>query len=188
MYNDIIEAIQKGLYNPQQNRGENEIFVVDTHSKGTFHVDISVAHHKDDCLLYSLLYFIKLKMPKNKLDTSENCGQLLDYFNAIYEKQPHRSEFVAILSNFEESWVYIANYSPNSIAITKQCACEFADAIIFTNKLSETQYSNKIPELGNRFGSQYNVLALSKLRFQCQNLKWRRFKDTRVNVELKAVW
>ena len=91
--------------------------------------------------------------------------QLLDYFNAIYEKQPHRSEFVAILSNFEESWVYIANYSPNSIAITKQCACEFADAIIFTNKLSETQYSNKIPELGNRFGSQYNVLALSKLHF-----------------------
>ena len=46
MYNDIIEAIQKGLYNPQQKRGENEIFVVDTHSKGTFHMDISVAHHK----------------------------------------------------------------------------------------------------------------------------------------------
>ena len=110
-------------------------------------MDISVAHHKDDHLLYFLLYFIKLKMPKNKLDTSENCGQLLDYFNAIYKKQPHRLEFVAILSNFEESWVYTANYSLNSVAITRQYTCEFADAIIFANKLSETQYSNKIPEL-----------------------------------------
>ena len=64
MYNDIIEAIQKGLYNPQQKRGENEIFVVDTHSKGTFHMDISVAHHKDNRLLYFLLYFIKLKCQK----------------------------------------------------------------------------------------------------------------------------
>ena len=103
MYNDIIEAIQKGLYNPQQKRGENEIFVVDTHSKGTFSTDISVAHHKDDRLPYFLLYSIELKIPKKKLETSENCGQLLDYFNAVYKKQPHRSEFVAILSNFEES-------------------------------------------------------------------------------------
>ena len=73
MYNDIIEAIQKGLYNPQQKRGENEIFIVDTHSKGTFHLDIRVAHHKDDHLPYLLLYFIELKMPTSKLDTSENC-------------------------------------------------------------------------------------------------------------------
>ena len=189
MYNDIIEAIQKGLYNPQQKRGENEIFIVDTHSKGTFHADISVAHHKDDCLPYFLLYFIELKIPKNKLDTSENCGRLLDYFNAIYNKQPHRLEFVAILSNFEESWVYTTNYSLNSVAITRQCACEFADVIIFAKELSETQYLNKIPELENRFGSHYDVLALLKLHFLLSVPKPEmvQFKDARVNIELKAV-
>ena len=162
MYNDIIEAIQKGLYNPQQKRGENEIFVIDTHSKGTFHADISVAHHKDDRLPYFLLYFIALKMPKKKLDTSGNCRTTS---MPSIKKQPHRSEFVAILSNFEESWVYSANYSLNSVAITRQCACEFVDAIIFANELSETQYLNKILELENRFGSQYDVLALLKLHF-----------------------
>ena len=164
MYEDIIKAIQKGLYNGKQNKGD-EIFVVDTHSKGAFHADISVAHHKDDRLPYSLLYFIELKLRKNKLDTSENSGQLLDYFNAVHEKQPNRSEFVAILSNFEETWVYTANYSLNSLAITKQCASDFVDAIIFAHNLSETQYSIKIPELENGFGSQYDVLALSKLHF-----------------------
>jgi Protein kinase domain len=165
MYDDIIKAIRQGLYNPQQNKGEKEIFVVDTHSKGSFHADISVAHHKDERLPYSLLYFIELKMLKNKLDTSENSGQVFDYFNAIREKQPNRSEFVAILSNFEQSWVYTANYSLNSVSINKQFVDNFVDAIIFANKLSETQYLNKIPELENRFGSQYDVLALSKLHF-----------------------
>ena len=93
----------------------------------------------------------------------------MDYFNAIHEKQPNKSEFVAILSNFEQSWVYTANYSLNSISISvsinKQFAEKFVDAFIFANKLSETQYLNKIPELENRFGSQYDVLALSKLHF-----------------------
>ena len=41
MYADIIEAIDKGLY-----EGETGIFVVDTHSKGEFHADISVAHQE----------------------------------------------------------------------------------------------------------------------------------------------
>ena len=70
MYPGIIEAIQQMLYD------DEGIFVVDTHSKGAFHADISVAHHKDGCLPYSLLYFIKLKMPKYKLNTSENSGQI----------------------------------------------------------------------------------------------------------------
>ena len=127
--------------------------------------DISVAHHKDGHLPYSLLYFIELKMPKYKLNTSENSGQVLDYFNAIYEKQPNRSKFVAILSNFQESWVYIANYSYNGVAIDKQCVLEFADAIIYADQLSKTHYSSKIPELDSRLESEYNILALSKPHF-----------------------
>ena len=104
-------------------------------------------------------------MPKYKLNTSENSGQILDYFNAIYEKQPNRSKFVAILSNFQESWVYIANYSYNSVAIDKQCVLEFADAIIYADQSSKTHYSSKIPELDSRLGSEYDILALSKLHF-----------------------
>ena len=79
MYPGIIEAIQQMLYD------DEGIFIVDTHSKGAFHADISMAHHKDGCLPYSLLYFIELKMPKYKLNTSENSGQILDYFNAIWK-------------------------------------------------------------------------------------------------------
>ena len=75
MYPDIINAIDKGLY-----EGETDIFVVDTHSKGEFHADISVAHQKDDRLPYCLRYFIELKLRKSKLNTTENCGQILDYF------------------------------------------------------------------------------------------------------------
>ena len=118
MYPGIIEAIQKALYD------DEGIFIVDTHSKGTFHADISVAHYKDSRFPYSFLYFIELKMLKGKLNTSENSGQVLDHFNAIYEKQPNRSKFVAILSNFQESWVYNANYSYKGVTIDKQCVLE----------------------------------------------------------------
>ena len=68
MYEDIINAIRKGLY-----KGKEGVFVVDTHSKCAFHADISVAHHLDERLPYSLRYFIELKMPNTRLDTAENC-------------------------------------------------------------------------------------------------------------------
>ena len=90
MYPDIIKAMDNGLY-----EGETGIFVVDTHSKGEFHADISVAHQEDDRLPCCLRYFIELKIPKSKLKTAENGGQILDYFNAVHERQPYRLEFVA---------------------------------------------------------------------------------------------
>jgi Protein kinase domain len=161
MYADIINAIDKGLY-----EGETGIFVVDTHSKGEFHADISVAHQKDDRLPYCLRYFIELKIPKNKLKTAENCGQILDYFNSVHERQPYRSEFVAILSNFESSWVFIATYDhQNNVDISEQGADHIADAVLFADRLSNSQYSTRIPELDSRFGSQYSILAVSHHHF-----------------------
>jgi hypothetical protein len=114
MYADIIKAIDKGqrLY-----EGERGIFVVDTHMKDEFHADISVAHQKDDRLPY-WRYFIELKIPKNKLNTAENCGQILDYLNSVHGRQVYRSEFVVILSNFESSWVFIVTYDrQNNVTI-----------------------------------------------------------------------
>jgi hypothetical protein len=161
MYADIIKAIDKGLYEE-----ETGIFVVDTHSKGEFHADISVAHQEDDRLPYSLRYFIELKIRKSNLKTAENCGQILDYFNAVHERQPYRSEFVAILSNFECSWVFTARYDrQDNVTISEQCADNIADAVIFADHVSDSQYSTRIPDLYGRFGSQYSILAVSRHHF-----------------------
>lgn len=161
MYEDIIKAIHKGLY-----EGETGIFVVDTHSKGELHADISVAHQKDDRLPYCLRYFIELKIQKSKLKTTENCGQILDYFNVVHERQPYRSEFVAILSNFESSCVFIARYDhQNNVTISEQWAASIADAVIFADRVSNSQYLTRIPELDGRFESQYSILAVSRHHF-----------------------
>jgi hypothetical protein len=163
MYADIIEAIDEGLY-----EGEPGIFVVDTHSEGEFHADISVADQEDDRLPYCLRYFIelKLKIRNSKLKTAKNCGQILDYFNAVHERQPYRSEFVAVLSDFHSSWVFIAHYDhQNNVTITEQCADNLADAVIFADHLSNSQYSTRIPELDGRFSSQYSILAVSRHHF-----------------------
>ena len=161
MYEDIINAIRKGLY-----KGKEGVFVVDTHSKGAFHADISVAHHLDERLPYSLRYFIELKMPNTKLDTAENCGQILDYFNAVHERQPMRDDFVAILSNFDKSLVFIASYKvANPVKIDQLWATNIADAVIFAEKSLNSSPTRSIPELDGRFGSAYTILSESPHHF-----------------------
>jgi hypothetical protein len=126
--------------------------------KDEFHADISVAHQKDDRLPY-WRYFIELKIPKNELNTAENCGQILDYLNSVHGRQVYRSEFVVILSNFESSWVFIVTYDrQNNVTISEQGADHIADAVLF-------QYSTRIPELDSRFVSQYSILAVSHHHF-----------------------
>jgi hypothetical protein len=88
---------------------------------------------------------------------------MLDYFNAIHEMQPNRLQFVVILSNFEEALVFIANYTGNKVTI-RQCSAKDL-AVIYADKLSKSQYSSRIPELDGRFGSQYDILALSRIHF-----------------------
>ena len=71
---------------------------------------LSVADYNDTRLLYCLRYFIELKFPGISLLTPENCGQVLDYFNKAREKQPHRAEFVAVLSDFNSAMAGIGPY------------------------------------------------------------------------------
>ena len=161
MYEPIIHALRDGMYDE-----EKGVFVVDTHSKGAFHADISIADQKDDRLPYSLRYFIELKMQRGNLISPDNCGQILDYFNAIHEKQPYRTNFVAILSNFEQSWVFIAECDEQNVrSINQRPADNFTEAVIFAHNLSYKHYSKVIPDLDARFGSQYSVLAISPNHF-----------------------
>ena len=150
-------------------------------------MDIRVAHHKDDHLLYFLLYFIELKMPKSKLDTSENCGQLLDYFNAIYKKQPHRSEFVPTLKN--------PGSTPQTILSTALLSLGNAHVNLWMQLSSLMNYqklNTRTKFWSLKIGLDLSTMFLpyrnSTSCFRCQNLKWCRFKDARVNIELKAVW
>ena len=160
MYPGIMGAIRKGLY-----EGDDTIFVVDTHSKGAIRVDISVAHSEDSRLPYCLRFFLELKLPKGNLATAENCGQILDYFNALHGYQPYRTEFVGILSNFKESLVFTANYSGDKVTVAQRWAETLADAVIFADRTSKKQYQTKIPVLNDRLGSQYNILTCSRLHF-----------------------
>jgi hypothetical protein len=115
MYPDIIKPIQKILYPVDLN-----IFVVDTHNNGDFHPDVSVGYQKlkDDRLPYFLWYFIEFKLPTVNISTSEQCGQVLDYFYKVHEKQPHRRDFVAILSNFVAAWVFTARFEAEEVTIS----------------------------------------------------------------------
>jgi hypothetical protein len=167
MYSDVIKAIQDGLYD-----GEKDNRVVDTHAKGES-ADISVAQYSDSRLPYTLQYFIELKFQTTKLDNAENCGQVVDYFNGVREKQPTRMEFVAILSNFEESFVFKARYDHNKVSIVKQAAMGFADAVICADRSSRYHYHDRIPELDSHrwHGSQYEILNISSRHFLLSALK-----------------
>jgi Protein kinase domain len=159
MYPDILQVIQsfytKGTC----------ISVVDTHRKGDFSADLSVADYSDARLLYCLRYFIELKFPGISLLTPENCGQILDYFNKAHEKQPHRAEFVAVLSDFDSAMVFTARYTLEAVNITKQPAPTFADAILHAELQSKSQYANRIPELDHCFLDNWNVLAVARNHF-----------------------
>jgi hypothetical protein len=115
MYPGIIHAVKSTIYAPP-----SKILVVNTSSLGDFRPDISVADYEGTQLLYYMRYFIELKLPKNNLLTSENCGQVLDYFNKAQEKQPYRSHFVAILSNFTSACVFTAEYRAGQARLSQR--------------------------------------------------------------------
>ena len=94
-----------------------------------------------------------------------DCTRMPDHL-AVHERQPYRSEFVAILSNFESSWLFIARYDhQKNVTIYEQWADSIADAIIFANHISNSQYWTRIPKLDGRFGSQYSILTVSRHHF-----------------------
>jgi len=127
MYPDLIGAIKDGLY-----KDTKDILVVDTSQRNDFHADVSVATYDDARLPYSVRYFLEFKLLSVEPRTAAHCGQMLDYFKSLREKQPHRSRFIGILSNYSSSWVYDAVFDEKEGPKIEEYPCSsLADAIIF---------------------------------------------------------
>lgn len=160
MYPDVIDAIRDGFY-----KDTKDILVVDTHHHNNFCADVSIARYEDDRLPYCVRYFLEFKLPSAGLRTSEHCGQMLDYFNTMREKQPHRSRFIGILSNINSSWVYIASYDEKGPKIEEYPCATLADAIIFTETSTASELQAMIPSLDTVLDPKFSVLALGKHYF-----------------------
>ena len=160
MYPDIIGAIQDGLY-----KNTKDTLVVDTSQRNDFRADISVAPYDDARLPYSVQYFMEFKLPSVELPTAKHCGQMLDYFKTIYEKQPHRSRFIRVLSNYISSWVYDAVFDEKGPKIEEYPCSSLADAIIFTETSVASELQATIPPLDNGLDPKCSVLAVGKHYF-----------------------
>jgi hypothetical protein len=117
--------------------------------------------YQDVRVPYGVRYFIEFKWPKSNLISPENCGQMLDYFNMAHERQPHRSTFTAILSNFDVAFVFEADYRGDSVTIYRKAAPSLVDAIIFVDQLSRKQYQ-PIPAMNELLSSNYSFIDNSK--------------------------
>ncbi|KAH9969287.1 hypothetical protein BGW80DRAFT_1335442 [Lactifluus volemus] len=160
MFPDFIGAIKEGLYNET-----NDIFVVDTSQRNDFHADVSVATYDDDRLPYSVRYFLEFKLPSVEPRTAAHCGQMLDYFKSIREKQPHRSRFIGVLSNYSSSWVYDAVFDETGPKIQEYLCQSLADAIIFAETSSASQLRATIPSLDKALDPKFSVLSVGKHHF-----------------------
>jgi hypothetical protein len=160
MYPDLIGAIKDGLY-----KETKDILVVDTSQRNDFHADVSVATYDDAHLPYSVRYFLEFKLPTVKPRTAAHCGQMLDYFKSIREKQPHRSRFIGVLSNYSSSWDYDAVFDEKGPKIEEYPCSSLADAIIFAETLFASQLRATIPSLNKALDPKFSVLSLGKHYF-----------------------
>ena len=159
MYADFIGAIKDGFY-----KGPKSILVVDTHQHNDFPADVSVALYDDARLPYCVQYFLEFKLPTIEPRTATHCGQILDYFNIAHEKQPYRSSFVGILSNYSTSWVYVVSFGGNGPKIDEYPCPTLADAIIFAELFTSESHA-KIPSLDKALNSKFSYLAIGKHYF-----------------------
>ena len=159
MYPPIIKAIKDGLYK------NKDILVLDTSRNHDFSADISIASYDDGRLVYSLRYFLELKLPKVQPCTPEYRGQVVDYFHDVSEKQPHRTQFAAILSNVTSSWVYVASFDRQGIKINEYPCATLTDAIIFVERLPASRVKEQLPTLDNALAKSVSVLAAGKHSF-----------------------
>ncbi|KAK2465812.1 hypothetical protein APHAL10511_001453 [Amanita phalloides] len=160
MYPDLIGAIKDGLY-----KQTKDILVVDTSQRNDFHADVSIATYDDARLPYSVRYFLEFKLPSVELQTATHCGQMLDYFKSIREKQPHRSHFIGVLSNYSSSWVYNAVFDEKGPKIEERFCPSLADAIIYAETSIASQLQTTIPSLDKALDPKFSVLALGKHYF-----------------------
>jgi len=153
MYPDIIKLIESTLYlSPPP-----AINIVDTSKLCEFPADVSIADYPDKRVPYGVQYFIELKWPKWNLISAENCGQMLNYFDIVHKRQPHRLAFTAILSNFDTAFVFEAGYQGDSVTIYLKAAPTLVDAIIYVDQLSREQYQ-PIPPIHNLFLPNYSFI------------------------------
>jgi hypothetical protein len=156
MYPDIIKAMRTVFKRTK---------VFDTHARGDFRPDVSVGDFEDERLPYFMQYFIEFTLPTTaNLLSSETCGQVVDYFYALHEKQPYRREFLGILSNFNSAWIFTAEFEDGPVSVIKRSALDLADAIIYANVETPKQIKHP-PHLDKRFGPEYAVLSVSKHHF-----------------------
>ena len=160
MYPDLIGAIKDSLY-----KEAKDILVVDTSQRNDFHADISVATYDDVRLPFSVRYFLEFKLPSVEPRTAAHFGQMLDYFKSIREKQPHRSRFIGVLSNYSSSWVYDAVFDEKGPKIEEYPCSSLADAIIFAETSSASQLRATIPSLDKALDPDFSVLSLGKHYF-----------------------
>ena len=160
MYPDLIGAIRDGVYKETKN-----ILVVDTSQRNDFHADVSVANYDDARLPYSVRYFLEFKLPNVEPRTAAHCGQMLDYFKSLREKQPHRSRFIGVLSNYSSSWVYDAVFDEKGPKIEEHPCSSLADAIIFAETSPASQLQATIPSLDKALDPKFSVLSLGKHYF-----------------------
>jgi hypothetical protein len=160
MYPDFISAIKDGLYKETE-----DILVVDTSQRNDFHADVSVATYDDARLPYSIRYFLEFKLPSVEPRTAAHCGQMLDYFKSVREKQPHRSHFIGILSNYSSSWVYDAVFDEEGPKIDEYPCSSLEDAIIFADASPASQLRATIPSLDKTLDPKFSVLSLGKHYF-----------------------
>jgi hypothetical protein len=159
MYVDVNTALEGNFYNYP-----NAPFVVDTSSSGPkdFNPDTSISKFKDNRLPHALFYYIEWKLPACSLTAPAILGQVLEYFHALRERQPYRSEFVAVLSNVVTAFVMTAKYDPDAFVVNLQATETIADAIIFADKESRQQFIEHIPKIPEGFSSQFSVLRISR--------------------------
>jgi hypothetical protein len=160
MYPDLIGAIKEGLYQKTKH-----ILVVDTSQRNDFHADVSVAEYNDARLPYCIRYFLEFKLPSVEPRTAAYCGQMLDYFKSIREKQPHQSRFMGILLNYSTSWVYDAVFDGNGQRIEEYPCSSLADAILFANESPASELRATIPSLDKALDPKFSVLSLGKHYF-----------------------
>jgi hypothetical protein len=86
---------------------------------------------------------------------------MVDYFDILHERQLDRSNFVAILSNFDTAWVFEAEYRGKSVTIYRKTAPTLADAVIHVDRQSRQQYQ-PVPSVNGLFSSNYSFIDISK--------------------------
>jgi len=160
MYPDLIGAIRDGVYKETKN-----ILVVDTSQCNDFHADVSIANFDDARLPYSVRYSLEFKLRSVEPRTTAHCGQMLDYFKSLREKQPHRSRFIGVLSNYSSSWVCDAVFDEKGPKIEEYPCSSLADAIIFAETSPASQLQATIPSLDKALDPKFSVLSLGKHYF-----------------------